>query len=267
MIWIKRILPLPALNSRKWDTASSSALAGSICFYSSLNTRLFPKSQEVDRSLRFLSLSQQRSRLCTGISSALACHPKLTPAPGDSEAPLQETQRDSSVCRADGTELPQGPLVEVHRVMGPGDPFLSKARLTQQLTTLQRSRFHNVDSELYGILPQPCKGCFQILLLSFLFIVSFTTLLSIHRQQASYLLCTRTPKNVQKFSGSGFWTGRYYQASALLPADQLGWCSLSLKCIVPATSDTLQIHCALHLVESLDSLLSCRGRMQIKRLL
>lgn len=194
MIWIKRILPLPALNSRKWDTASSSALAGNICFYSSLNTRLFPKSQEVDRSLKFLSLSQQRSRLYTGISSALACHPKLTPAPGDLEAPLEETQWDSSVCRAGGTELPRGPLVAVHGVMGPGHPFLPEARLTRQLTTLQGSRFHKVDSELCEILPQPCKGCFQILLLSFLFIVSFIMLLFAHRQQASCLLYTHTPQ-------------------------------------------------------------------------
>lgn len=163
MIWIKRILPSPALNSRKWDTASSSALAGNICFYSSLNTRLFPKSQEVDRSLKFLSLSQRRSRLYAGISSVLACHPKLTPAPGDLEAPLEETQRDSSVCRAGGTELPRGPLVAVHGVMGPEHPFLPEARLTRQLTTLQGSRFHKVDSELCEILPQHLSSCYFLL--------------------------------------------------------------------------------------------------------
>lgn len=63
MIWIKMIMSLPALNSRKQSTPSSSAVPGNICFYSSLNTRLFSKSPEADRSLRFLKLSQQSSML------------------------------------------------------------------------------------------------------------------------------------------------------------------------------------------------------------
>lgn len=105
MIWIKRLLFLPALNSRKWNTSSSSVLAGNICFYSSLNTRLFPKSQEVDHLLRILNPSQQSSRLYTGMSCALVSHPKSASAPGDVQAPLEETQWDSTSHRAGGTEL------------------------------------------------------------------------------------------------------------------------------------------------------------------
>lgn len=151
---------MPALNSRERNTASSSALAGNICFYSSLNTRLFPKSQEADRLLRFLNLSQQSSRLYAGISSALARRPKSAPAPGDLEALLEETQWESTVRGAGGAELVgqswwdraggthrlPSPSLAMCRAMRPGHPLLSGARLTHQLMTLQGSRFCKVEA-------------------------------------------------------------------------------------------------------------------------
>lgn len=191
MIWIERLPSLPDLNSRKWNTASSSALAGNIWFYSSLNARLFPKSQEIDHSLRFLNLSQQSSRIHTGISSTLACRPKSTAVPGELEASLEETQWGYTVCSAGGSELVGQtgcPSVAMHRVVGPGDPLPSEANLMCQLTTLQRCGCQKVDSELHEILPQPCKGCLQLLLLFFLSIVSSIILLSVYRQWVSACL-------------------------------------------------------------------------------
>lgn len=158
MIWIKRILSLPALNSRKWNTASSSALAGNICFYSSLNTRLFPKSQEVDCLLRFLNLSQQSGRLYAGISGALARRPKSAPAPRDLEVPLEETQWDSTVSRAGGTELvghtacPEAPRWQRAEWWARGS-FAIWSQANAPACDLQGSRFHKVDSELHENLP------------------------------------------------------------------------------------------------------------------